>query len=225
MFRRNSLINLILVGFSLALFAQQKPQPAISSAQEFPLVLEKSVSAGKTPTGAKIQAKLSMATLVHGKVVPRNAVFSGEVIESVAKTKSEPARLGIRMDVVSWKDGTEQVNLYLTSWYYPSISEPLGENLHYGPNQPNRTTWDGAGQSPVENTSVYHPLPGNDSNKGPNMPGTAAPAISSHRVQMKDVETEQGEKALILLSKRRNIKLDHYTSYAFVTGGAVISTR
>ena len=62
------------------------------------MILQQSITAGKTPVGAKIQAKLEVATLLDGTVIPRNAVFSGEVIESVAKTRTEPSRIALRMD-------------------------------------------------------------------------------------------------------------------------------
>jgi len=36
-------------------------------------MLENGVTAGKTAVGTRVQGELSMATLLHGKVVPRNA--------------------------------------------------------------------------------------------------------------------------------------------------------
>jgi hypothetical protein len=62
------------------------------------------VAAGKTPVGAKIKARLAVATLIDGKVIPRSAVFSGEVIDSAAKT-ADASRLAIRMDSMVWKKG------------------------------------------------------------------------------------------------------------------------
>ncbi len=50
--------------------------------------MKQDVTAGKTPVGTKVQAKLQVATLVDGTVLPKNTVFSGEVTESVAKSES-----------------------------------------------------------------------------------------------------------------------------------------
>ena len=54
--------------------------------------------------------------LVDGKVIPRNAVLSGEVIASAGKTGTEPSRLGIRIHSATWKGGTAPVTAYLTAW-------------------------------------------------------------------------------------------------------------
>ena len=64
----------------------------------------------------------------------KNAVFSGKVIESVAKTSTEPSRLAIRMDSVQWKDGSAAVKIYLTAWIYPT-TVASGQDLQYGPQQ------------------------------------------------------------------------------------------
>src|SRR5215510_1301571 len=103
---------------SAALLAQDKPasMPALN---EFPVTLKQNVAAGKTPVGTKVEAKLAVATLMNGTVIPRNAVFSGEVIESSAKSDSDPSRLAIRIDSVRWKSGSSPVAVYLTNWYYP----------------------------------------------------------------------------------------------------------
>src|ERR1700757_2908294 len=87
--------------WSITLSAQEKPETSTpGSMQEFPVILQQTLIAGKTPVGTKVQAKLSLATLLNGIVLPRNAVFSGEVVESIAKTKSEPSSITIRMDSV-----------------------------------------------------------------------------------------------------------------------------
>src|SRR6267142_2286975 len=119
-----------------ALFGQQtfgqqmpgQPTPAASGsseALEFPVIMRQNVVAGTTPVGTKVQAKLAVATLVDGVVVPRDAVLSGEVTESVAKSATDPSRLAIRMDSAQWKKGSAPIVLplaskvYLTAWYYP----------------------------------------------------------------------------------------------------------
>jgi hypothetical protein len=98
--------------------SQQTPAqhaPAASSfsgALEFPVVMRQNVAAGTTPVGTKVQAKLAVATLVDGVVVPRDAVFSGEVTESVAKSVTDPSRLAIRMDSAQWKKGIGTFRAY-----------------------------------------------------------------------------------------------------------------
>ena len=87
---------------SVSLEAQAKADTAIQgSTQEFPVVLQQSVTAGKTMVGTKVEAKLSIATLLSGVVFPRNSILSGEVVESAAKTKTEPSRISIRIDSVN----------------------------------------------------------------------------------------------------------------------------
>src|ERR1700687_5445684 len=71
--------------------AVSSPAPGL----EFPVVMRQKVEAGKTLVGTKIEAKLTVATLVNGVVIPEDAVLSGEVIESSAKTAADPSRLAI----------------------------------------------------------------------------------------------------------------------------------
>ena len=176
------------------------------------MFLEQSVSAGKTPVGTKIQAKLGVATLVNGTVVPKNAVFSGEVIESVAKTATDPSRLSIRMDSAQWKNGSAVVKLYVTSWYYPTKFE-AGQDVQYGPQKPAIQTWNGAGAYPDPNSDTYTPFPKSDSNSGAAVPDTANSITSNHRVRMKDVESSSMNDTLTLVSKKTNLKLDKLTTY------------
>ena len=220
--RTMAVTTLVLsVSYSTSLLGQQKAAASAPSAsaggQEFPVILQQSVAAGKTPVGTKIQAKLAVATLVAGTVIPRNAVFSGEVIESVAKTKADPSRLAIRMDSVQWKTNSVPVKVYSTAWYYPVMDEQ-GQNLQYGPQQPPNRTWNGQGQYPDPNSKAYKPFPGSDTNQGTSVPNTPSATTSNHRVLMKDVETAGGsDGAITLVSKRTNIKLDKLTTYVLAS--------
>ena len=54
---------------------------------ELPIILRQTVEAGKTAVGTKVEARLVMATMIKGGVLPRGAVISGEVTESVAKSR------------------------------------------------------------------------------------------------------------------------------------------
>jgi hypothetical protein len=100
---------------SAALLGQQTPAPGSPVGLEFPVVMRQNVAAGKNPVGTKVQANLVISTLVDGVVIPRDAVLSGEVTESVAKTKTDPCRLAIRMDSVQWKNGSAPIKLYSES--------------------------------------------------------------------------------------------------------------
>lgn len=198
-------------------FSQERAAttPAPSAAVEFPVIMQQNVTAGKTQAGTKVEAKLEVATMVNGAVIPRNAVFSGEVIDSVAKTKTDPSRIAIRMDSARWKDGSAQLKVYLTAWYYPT-QDVGGQDLQYGPQQSAKATWNGQGQYPDPNSKSYKPFPGSDSGKESGVPDTPNAKTSNHRVQMKDVESTTGaDGSIALVSKRSNLKLDKLTAYVF----------
>lgn len=199
---------------SATLLGQQSSSASVPAAvREFPVVFEQNVVAGKTTVGTKIQAKLAVATLVEGGVIPRNATFSGEVIESVAKTASGASRLAIRVDAEQWKNGSASIKLYLTAWYYPTVEE-TGPDLRYGPDQPARRTWNGMGQYPNPNSPAYRPFPSSDSDKGASAPNTPSSMTSNHRIAMKNVESGRGSDGAVTLTCRHsNLKLDKLTTY------------
>lgn len=202
----------------VSMLAQQSPAPAAAPAREFPVVLQQNIVAGKTPVGTKIKAKLMIATLENGTVIPKNTVFSGEVLESAEKTATSPSRLTIRMDSAAWKDGTASLKAYLTAWYYPPV-EQSGQDLQYGPTQSAKGTWNGAGEYPGPNTHVYRPFPTGDSDPKSSIPDTPNSVPGSHRVPLKDVDSEGASDGTVtLVSKHRTIKLDHFTTYVLVTG-------
>jgi hypothetical protein len=89
----HSLLTVVLT--SAALLSQAMPAPPSSAAGlEFPVTMRQNVIAGTTPVGTKVQAKLAVATLVNGEVVPQDAIFSGEVTESVRSlSPAHPASL------------------------------------------------------------------------------------------------------------------------------------
>lgn len=205
---------IFLLGSATLGFSQQQPHTPSASAvaQEFPVTFQESVVAGKTPAGTKVQAKLRMATLVNGTVIPEGAVFSGEVVESVAKTKSDPSKLGIRIDAAQWKNGSAPLKLYLVGWFYPFAFQS-GQDLQYGPQQPANRTWNGMGEYPSDNTRAYHPFPGGESDSNAS-PDTSSSAATQHRVQMKNVQTDRSADGTItLVSSHSNIKLDKGTTY------------
>jgi len=209
----------LVVLCSTTLLAQQSPAaPPPSGMHEFPVIMQQNVTAGNTPVGTKVRAKLTVATLLDGAVVPRNAVFSGEVIESVAKSASDASRLAIRMDSVQWKKGSAPITVYLTAWFYPSVSV-RGGDLQYGPPQPASKTWNGAGAYPDPKSPINQPFPGRDSDaRSDSVPDTAASVTSHHRVVMKNVESARNsDGAIAITSNRSNIKLDKLTTYVLAT--------
>ena len=187
------------------LFAQQRP--AVSGALEFPVTMRQNVVAGKTPVGTKIEANLTIATLVDGKVIPVGAIFSGEVVESAAKSAASPSRLCVRMDSVRWKNGSASIKAYLSAWYYP-VQMALAED---GPDERPPTS------EIRRNRSSSRAVPPGSLD----FPDSAA-NTANHRMVMKDVEsvasTRDRDSGTALTSGRLNIKLDKTTTYVLATG-------
>ena len=218
----------ILLG-SVVLFGQAKAQKApeagassvaatgtsaadVCAGCELPIILRQSVEAGKTPVGTKVEGRLVVGTMIKGGVLPRGAVLSGEVVESVAKSHDLPSRLAIRMDSAQWKDGEAKFKMYLTAWYYPPAPLPP-PNISYVP-QGDRRNWGGTDPT-VDTTDPPNPAQRLSTHQDTGM-NTGAPAsvISGKRVLMKDVKLESSaDGALVLVSSRSNIKLNKVTTY------------
>lgn len=219
MLTRTLAAQLLVVCTSPVLLGQQSPSlPAAHGAAEFPVVLQQSIVAGKSQVGTKVRAKLQVATLMNGTVIPRNAILTGEVIESTAKTAADPSRLAVRMDLAEWKNGSGAIKAYLSAWYYPTTAE-TGQNLQYGPPQSPTRTWNGQGAYPNPNSPSYKPFPGGDPDADKNsVPEPSATKTSEHRVQMSNIDLVPSDKGgFAIASQRSNIKLDKLTTYVFVT--------
>ena len=222
--RRIIVRSLVLtaVFWSVGLLGQPKPAvPSASSVPEFPVTMRQNVVAGKTSVGTKVQAKLAIATLLDGTVIPKGATFSGEVVESVAKSAADPSRLAIRMDSVQWKKGSAPIKVYLTAWFYP-IRMPVAEDTSDEPpaipiGRP-RQHREGTYSNP--NSPASRPFPGGDTAKSPDVtPDSPASSISNHRALMKDVEsTSNSDGVVAITSGRFNIKLNKTTTYVLATG-------
>lgn len=195
-----------------SLYGQSKPAaprtaaPSAASAQEFPVTMRQNIAAGKTPVGTKVEAKLTMATLMSGAVIPAGAIFSGEVIESSAKSSSDPSRIAIRMDSVQWKNGSKPITAYLTAWYYPL-------QMTQNDDREDCQTVGGLGMKCPMGTGM----------PASRFPPDALPPppaqVSTSRVAMKDVDsTRDPDGAISLTSTHFNIKLDKTTTYVFATG-------
>jgi hypothetical protein len=204
----------LLFGSTFPFGQKTAPSPASAAAQEFPVTFQENIVAGKTPVGTKVQAKLGMATLVNGTVIPQGAVFSGEVVDSVAKTETDPSKLGIRINSAQWKGGSATLNVYLIGWFYPFVSQ-TGQDLQYG-QQPATRTWNGQGEYPTQDSHVSRPFPSGGSES--DSPDTSSSVASLHRVQMKNVQTDRGSDGTItLVSSHLNIKLDKMTTYVLAS--------
>jgi len=198
--------------------------PRAAALLDLPIVMQQKVAAGKTPVGTKVQAKLAVATLLNGVVLPEDAILTGEVIESVAKSASNPSILGIRMDSAQWANGVAHIKAYLTAWYYPLVStaneDPTSDSTYAATNLKH---WNGPGYVPDSSIRLAQPVPNRNSEqeKGPAAPPAAAPvsSISKRRALMKDVQTtSHSDGALALTSKQSTIKLDKTTIYMVVAG-------
>jgi len=224
------MMSAVILG-AIVLPGQPLPQsPSSPSAIEFPVVMRQNIVAGKTPVGTKVQAKLVVATLVNGVVVPRDAILSGEVIESVKKSASDPSRLAIRMDSADWKKVTAPISapikVYLTAWYYPE-SAVANQDLSYQPqdeaNSP-RKNWNGMGTYPDPHNPVSQqkfPNSVNDKDAGP-AAATPASSISKHRVLMKNVQSvRDADGTVALIDARSDLKLDKVTTYVMASGDLI----
>ncbi len=179
---------------------------------ELPIVLRQTVEAGKTAVGTKVEARLVMATMIKGGVLPRGAVISGEVTESVAKSNNSPSRLAIRMDSAQWKNGEAKFKVYLTAWYYPP-APMVPPDLSYGPPGDNRN-WGGVNPT-VDTTDPPNPSQrlSTQQDNGVNA-GAPGSIISGKRVLMKNMKSVSGaDGSVVLVSSRSNIKLNKVTTY------------
>ena len=209
-----TLSQVTIIGFCFAAsIGQQKPPISSSGAlHEFPLVLQQSIESGKSNIGTKVQAKLAVATTFEGTVIPRNAVFSGVVIESTPRSAKEPAKLAIRMETAEWKHGSSSITAYLLPLYYPATTQSV-PNFGDAPQESGPSTPDGAGPHSSSESPMRHqsfPTDGSQS---------AIPEVSttSNRpVQIKNVTValaDEGGAALV--SEHSNIKLFKLTTYVF----------
>jgi len=203
-----TVLSTLVLGAAAVLGQQKAAILNTPGVLEFPAIMEQNVTAGATPAGTKVKAKLTVATLVDGVVVPQNAVFSGEVTESVAKSATGPSRLAVRMDSVQWKNGSAPIKVYLTGWYYPTRLE-AGPDLADRPSGPN--------------SSASHPSAGRKTDGSLGLgPTTPLAVTSEHRVMMKNVASSRNtDGSFVITCASSNIKLDKVTSYVLATGDLV----
>jgi hypothetical protein len=188
---------------------QASPPPVL---RQFPVILQQSVEAGKSPAGTKVQGKLAAATLFNGTLIPKNAVTSGVVVESESKKGEDRARLAIRMNTVSWNGGWAPLNAYLMPLYYPATGQVM-PNLPNESPDPDSRTLNGPNQSSESPMSRPFPGGGSEANQGA-IPDVAI--LSSRPVRMKNVVLEPTSNGgIALVSEHANIKLFKMTTYVF----------
>lgn len=213
--------------FCHTIFGQSKPgRPAAGApdvAIEFPAYLRQDVEAGKTPVGTKIEAKLSLATLFKGVVIPQDATFSGELVESAARSGNEPSRLSIRIDSAQWRNGATpkiveiRPPVYLSSWYYLSSSLAQMDAPDGFPDAPRRGGQRRGGTAPYPDPNTSDSPSYSKGNTGGSASPTPSDAAAPHRVQIKNVGSIQTSDGRITLTSRKpKIKLNKSTNYVFV---------
>ena len=212
MFRQKLLIQVtMIVACCAASIGQQSQSSSSAVLRQFPVVLQQSVEAGKTPVGTKIQAKLAVATLFHGILIPQNALVSGVIFESVGKNAKAPSRLGIRMENVRWNDeSTCMMKAYLMPLYYAMTAQSTQALPNGSPDPQDSRTLSGPAQS--SSPMSQQPFPDNSAASREAIPD--APVLSSRPVSMKNVGIEPVEDGgVALVSEHTNIKLHKMTTY------------
>jgi hypothetical protein len=211
---------LLLVLCGMALFGQQTSSVPTSAptplrAIELPVIMRDKVAAGATSVGTKVEAKLLVATLVNSVVIPKGAVLSGEIIESSAKTATDPSHLAIRMDSAQWKNGSLPIKAYLTAWYYPEVTIP-GQDVSYQPTDVAQSpkNWNGAGTYPQPGNPASQPFPGRDQGHDQGPPSTQASTSGKRRALIRYIESATKDDGIVVLSSSHStIKLDKITTY------------
>jgi len=201
----------MIVACCAASMGQQSQSSASSVLRQFPVVLQQSVEAGKTPVGTKVQAKLAVATTFHGILIPRDAIVSGVIFQSVSKNAKAPSRLGIRMENAKWNDeSTCMMRAYLMPLYYTMTAQSPQAFPSGSPDPEDSRTLSGPAQS--SSPMMGQPFPDNSAASREAIPDT--PVLSSRPVSMKNVAIEPVEDGgVALVSEHSNIKLHKMTTY------------
>jgi hypothetical protein len=205
--------------FAVSLFslAQQAATPSTSvSHLELPVELQQKIVAGSTAVGTPVRAKLTLATLVNGAVIPDGAIITGKVEESVAKNADSPSRLKIHFESAHWKNGGAPLSLFLAGSYYP-IEITTTRNDESGMHGEVGVTMGGMQPGmPRAPTGVPTADASRNDDTMPDPQGTITTSeVSKHWVRIKGVDTATGaDGSLEITSKERNIKLDKGVTYS-----------
>jgi hypothetical protein len=196
-----------------AVLAQQASPAAPMQRLELPVILRQKVVAGVTPVGSMVEAKLQIATLISGTVVPQGAILSGHLEQSAKKSGDAPSRVKIKFDSAKWKKGTAPLEVYFTGCFYPVLTsadrDRSANDAGYG--SISRPAEAGDGQ--------YPPPPGPKPGQipqgfGPDVPMPIATRVSSHWVRPLGADAVfETDGSIALESPLHDIKLDKETTY------------
>ena len=188
-----------------------------------PAELSKSVDSKKAKAGDKIEAKIPVDLLSHGKIViPKNTKIIGHVTEAKAHSKESPdAMVGITFDRISMKDGHEvpiqaavqaiarplQSAALSSSTASDSGGMPSGGTPAYGGGG-------GMGGAPPPERVASYPT-GTPAGTDPSLPdgGTVAPLgpTSQGVVGMKGLSLKASGQASVISSEKDNVHLESGT--------------
>lgn len=218
---RNTLwAGMVVLSACCAIQAQQGsvPLPAVKRL-ELPVVLRQKIVAGVTPAGTLVEAKLQIATLVNGAVIPAGAILSGHVEVSAKNEGNNPSRVKIKFDSARWKKETAPLEVYATGAYYPVLRYDndggATPNARYGAIDKGASGAD----------DPYPPPPGPRPGKipegfGADVPEPIATRVSSHWVRAEGTDAFVDDNGSItVISSTHDLKFDKDTTYLLTNDG------
>jgi hypothetical protein len=224
---RIRVIALVVLFAAVAAFPQQQ-RPSIEGVApglQLPAHFAQKIEAGKTHVGSAVRARLEIATLINGQVVPRDAVLEGHVEESVARTPDGPSRLRVVMDSAHWKGGQTHFIAYLTNRYHPFVLHDRDDTATSPEDElpqasaPRRNRRQQNAMARARGSMDVRPA---DQRKATQ--DTLA-GISPNRVPIANVRPVSTPTGAVTLTSDRNIKLDKRTVYGFDGGASVAAQK
>lgn len=212
-------------------FAQAPPQSSDEPLTQIlpgiliPASLSKSLDAKKAKPGDKIELKVTMDMLTHGKVViPRNSKIEGHVTSAKPHTKESPdSALVLVFDRILIKDGQELPMKAAVQ----AIGPPLIANFDApgtpagigGPPPGQDSKNVGSSQSPdtaINTVGQYSPMPASDPSTASD-PNHALTAQSRGAVGMKELVVSGQDGTSSITSSNKNVHLDGGTQFMLRT--------
>jgi Bacterial conjugation TrbI-like protein len=202
--------------------AQAQSSSQFPAGTIIPAELSKTVDAKKAKVGDKIEAKVPVDLLSHGKIViPKNTKIIGHVTEAKAHSKESPdSMVGIAFDRISMKDGREvPIQAAVQAIARPLQSAALSNTASDTGGMPSggTPTYGGGGgmggARPPERVASYPG--GTPTGTDPSLPqsGTIAPLgpTSQGVVGMKGLSLKVSGQASVISSETENVHLDSGT--------------
>jgi len=184
--------------------SSQVPSGTIITAE-----LTKSLDAKKAKVGDKIEAKLPVDVLSHGKIlIPRNSKVIGRITDVKAHSKESPeSRVSVAFDRLLLKGGNElPIQTELQAVGHPLLRvSPNNSNLNSGaPDMSGAPMPGSAGGYPGR-----RPVPASPDPEPSSAPDSVAPLgpTSKGAVGMKGVSLEISNGATVISSKTENVHL------------------